>query len=71
MVCTPAALPVAPLTETVLTWFRGALPDSAPASPEECRARRAFVSEMLERSPEAFAGGQDVATAMALFPDRF
>lgn len=38
---------------------------------EETRARRAFVTEMLDRNPEAFSSAEDVQAMMSCFPDRF
>ena len=38
---------------------------------EETRARRSFVSEMLDRNPDAFSSAEDVQAMMGCFPDRF
>ena len=43
----------------------------APESAEEARNRRAFVQEMLDRNPQAFASAEDLHGMMGHFPDRF
>jgi hypothetical protein len=41
--------------------------DAAAAS----RDRRAFITDMLDRNADAFAGEQDVHNLMCLYPGRF
>jgi hypothetical protein len=48
--------------------FVGPAPDQ---DPDDARARRAFLMEMLDRNPDAFASEQDVQSMMRLFTDQF
>lgn len=41
------------------------------AGADDARGRRAFVQEMLDRNPQAFACAEDLHAMMAQFPDRF
>jgi hypothetical protein len=45
-------------------------PDTG-ASPEESRARREFVQDMLTRNPDAFTSDLDVQSMMLCYPDRY
>lgn len=40
-------------------------------NPEDTRERRAFVQEMLDRNPDAFASDFDVQSMMQHFPSHF
>lgn len=58
----------------LLRVLAGLLPDLAPQSeqdPDDPRARRAFLMEMLDRNPGVFASEHDVQAMMRLNPDRF
>jgi hypothetical protein len=44
---------------------------AAPAPPEDARARRAFVQEMLSRNPGAFSSELGVQFMMQHFPRSF
>jgi hypothetical protein len=44
---------------------------AAPESPEDARARRAFVQEMLSRNPGAFSSELDVQSMMQHYPRSF
>ena len=44
---------------------------AAPESPEDARARRAFVQEMLSRNPGAFSSELDVQFMMQHYPRSF
>ncbi|WP_176445122.1 hypothetical protein [Maliponia aquimaris] len=43
----------------------------ATAGAEETRARRAFITDMLERNPQAFTCAEDVQHMIGHFPHRF
>jgi|JI6StandDraft_1071083.scaffolds.fasta_scaffold600822_2 hypothetical protein len=38
---------------------------------DDTRVRRAFVCEMLDRNPSAFASEHDVQSMMRMFPEQF
>ncbi|MDE4100057.1 hypothetical protein [Phaeobacter gallaeciensis] len=40
-------------------------------SPDEARARREFIREIISRNPDAFSSDADVQSMMATYPDRF
>jgi hypothetical protein len=44
---------------------------AAPERPEDARARRAFVQDMLNRNPGAFSSELDVQFMMQHFPRSF
>lgn len=44
---------------------------SAPADPDDARARRDFVREMTTRNPDAFSSDLDVQAMMQHYPGHF
>lgn len=44
---------------------------SAPADPDDARARRDFVREMTARNPDAFSSDLDVQAMMQHYPGQF
>ena len=44
---------------------------SAPADPDDARARRDFVREMTARNPDAFSSDLDVQAMMLHYPGHF
>lgn len=57
-----------------LSWLRAgpdARSDVADLSADENRARRDFVTDMVERCPDAFESDLDVQSAMFYFSRRF
>ncbi|MGI9390755.1 MAG: hypothetical protein ACR2O1_11915 [Boseongicola sp.] len=46
-------------------------PDARDKSREDARIRQEFVTEMLDRNPDAFQSEQDVQSMMLSFPGRF
>jgi len=45
--------------------------ESAPRQAPDRDSSRAFILEMLDRHPEAFASDHDVRSMMLLFPDQY
>lgn len=70
------AIPAGPprLLGVVSSWL-GSLansdPDDFPVTPDETRARRDFVHEMLDRGGAAIASETDIQTMMLVYPCRF
>lgn len=46
-------------------------PPASPPDAVDARSRRAFITEMLSRNPEAFSSDLDVQMMMSLYPDRY
>lgn len=44
---------------------------SAPVDPDDARARRDFVLEMIARNPDAFSSDLDVQVMMQHYPGQF
>lgn len=44
---------------------------SAPVDPDDARARRDFVLEMIARNPDAFSSDLDVQAMMLHYPGQF
>lgn len=68
----PAFAP--PLTDTLFSWMRSIRPSRtpvAPATPDETRARRDFIIDMLDEKATALASEADVQTMMLIYPCRF
>lgn len=68
----PAFLPT--LGETFTTWLKSFRTVDAPASrvtPDETRARRDFVCEMMDGRPDALTSETDVQSMMLVYPCRF
>ena len=42
-----------------------------PDSPEDNRARRAFIREMMARNPDAFSSDLDVQAMMGAYPGQY
>ncbi|ANT60968.1 hypothetical protein AYJ57_11705 [Salipiger sp. CCB-MM3] len=40
-------------------------------SPDDARARREFIWEMMSRNPDAFSSDADVQSMMGMYPGRF
>lgn len=51
-------------------WLRPAVRRAAP-DPDETRASRAFIAEMLDRSPDAFSSDFDIEAVMRHYPSVF
>ena len=49
----------------------GPRPRLEETSPDDARARREFIWEMLARNPAAFSSDADVQGMMGMFPGRF
>lgn len=45
--------------------------DRTPEPPADHNSSRAFVMDMLNRHPDAFASDHDVHSMMLLFPEQF
>lgn len=62
------------LGETFTAWLKSLRSVETPATrvtPDETRARRDFVCEMLDRHPDAMTSETDVQTMMLIYPCRF
>ena len=68
----PATLPS--LAETLSHWLKSFRCTDIPATrvtPDETRARRDFIREMLDRHPDALTSETEVQTMMLVYPGRF
>lgn len=46
-------------------------PNLEETSPDDARARREFIWEMISRNPDAFSSDADVQSMMGMYPGRF
>ncbi|MXQ07800.1 hypothetical protein GQ651_08065 [Alphaproteobacteria bacterium GH1-50] len=51
-------------------WLAPEVP-STPETAEECRARRALLTDMLDRNGDAFQSEADIQCMMSVYPGRF
>ncbi len=52
--------------------FKFALrPSSEESQPDDARARREFIWEVLSRNPDAFSSDADVQSMMSMYPGKY
>lgn len=68
---TAAPISLGDMFTTWLRDFRSTDVRETRVTPEETRARRDFISEMLETNPGALTSETDMQTMMLVYPCRF